>query len=100
MIYCFTSTGQIYENGRPESPTSTAMSRYDLGPRYMHREMRTRLEESRKTNRDIVEVEIDGVARGTHFLVCFLVRQSVSISVVITSICINLIQNLIWRRCF
>ncbi|XP_053379131.1 uncharacterized protein LOC123526739 isoform X2 [Mercenaria mercenaria] len=55
--------GQIHENGRPESPTSTAMSRYDMGPRYSQR---GRMKDSRQSIKDTVlekgvELEVDGV---------------------------------------
>ncbi|KAL4221535.1 Echinoderm microtubule-associated protein-like 1 [Mactra antiquata] len=54
--------GQIYENGRPESPTSTSMSRYDTGPKYPPYGTRGRLE-SRRNTKDRVEIEIDGAIR-------------------------------------
>ncbi|XP_052761034.1 echinoderm microtubule-associated protein-like 1 isoform X3 [Mya arenaria] len=54
--------GQIYENGRAQSPTSTAMSRYDYGPRYLPG-TRGRSKDARRNIRDSVEIEIDGNVR-------------------------------------
>ena len=59
----FLYSGQIYEQGRPESPTSTAMSRYDAGPRNIYGP-RGRPVDSRRNLTEKVQLEVAGQLKG------------------------------------
>ena len=59
----FIHSDQIYEQGRPDSPRSGIMSRYDMGPRTMFGQ-RGRPIDNRRNLKDCVEIEIDGQIKG------------------------------------
>ena len=82
-FYYFFHSDQIYEQGRPDSPRSGVMSRYDMGPRTMFGQ-RGRPIDNRRNLKDCVEIEIDGQMKGWDFILVFSLLVFV---VLISDIC-------------